>query len=41
MGWAPWKPEPNWLESPFTDDQTREQEAYLLVRDRKDGREKP
>lgn len=33
MGWAPWKPEPSWLESHFTDDHAREQEAYLLVRD--------
>lgn len=32
MGWAPWKPEPSWLERTFTDDQSREQEEYLLVR---------
>lgn len=39
MGWGPWKPEPDWLESHFTDDQAREQEAYLLVRYSKGGRE--
>jgi hypothetical protein len=33
MRWSPWKPEPNWTERQFTDEQAREQLAYLLVRD--------
>ena len=40
MGWSAWKPEPDWVECPFTDDEAREQEAYLLVRDSKPGLEK-
>ena len=41
MGWGPWKPEPSWLESHFTNEQAREQEAYLLGRHSTGGREKP
>jgi len=33
MGWDAWKPEPDWTERHFTDDEAREQEAYLLVRE--------
>jgi hypothetical protein len=41
MGWGPWKPEPGWLERSFTDGQSREQEAYLLVRERMEGERQP
>ena len=41
MGWGPWKPEPGWLERSFTDGQPREQEAYLLVRERMEGERQP
>jgi hypothetical protein len=39
MGWEAWKPEPDWVEDHYTDDEAREQEAYLLVRDSKHGLE--
>jgi hypothetical protein len=32
MGWGTWSPEPDWSERHFTDEEAREQELYLLVR---------
>jgi hypothetical protein len=31
-GLEPWKPEPGWAERPFTDEEQREQDAYLRER---------
>ncbi len=31
-GFAPWMPEPDWKERPFTDEEQREQDAYLRER---------
>lgn len=41
IGRGPWKPEPGWLEGHFTEDEAREQEAYLLARDSNGAMEKP
>ena len=35
MGWGTWRPEPDWSERHFTDEEAREQELYLLVRHRR------
>jgi hypothetical protein len=35
MGWGTWRPEPDWSERHFTDEEAREQELYLLVRNRR------
>ena len=34
MGWGTWRPEPGWSERNFTEEEAREQELYLHVRNR-------